>query len=256
MKVRNIINAIEQFAPKCLAYNWDNTGFLCGDEDRDVKKIYLTLDVNRQTVDEAVKIGADMIISHHPILMGGIKVINYNTTDGYIIKSLIENKIALYSAHTSMDNAEKGINYILAKKIGLKNSKIIKESEIEGCGLGRVGDIEYTTLGEFARKVKDELNTPFVRVCGDINKKIRKAAVGSGSCSDIIPDAIKMGADVMVTADMKYHNSIDSVENGICIIDAGHYPTEIFVTEIFEKILENYDVEIIKSTEKDIFKIV
>lgn len=256
MKVKEIINIIEDFAPKSLAYNWDNTGFLCGDENEEVKKIYITLDVNRETVDEAVKKGADMIISHHPILMNAIKIINYNTTEGYIIKSLIENKISLYAAHTSMDNAKGGINDILAEKLGLENTAIIEKSEIEGCGLGRVGKINKTTLREFADKVKDKLNTPFVRVCGDINKEINTVAVGSGSCGDLIDDAIKMGADIMVTADMKYHNSIDSVENGICVIDAGHYPTEIFVMDIFENILKDCDVEIIKSNEKDIFNII
>lgn len=256
MKVRDIINLIEEFAPKGLAYDWDNTGFLCGDELSEVKKIYLTLDVNRETVDEAVKMGADMIISHHPVLMGGIKVIDYNTTDGYIIKSLIENKIALYAAHTSMDNAKGGINDILAEKLGLEDTIIIEESKIEDCGLGRVGNIKKTTLGEFAEVVKEKLKTPFVRVCGDINKEINTAAVGSGSCGDLIPVAVKMGADVMVTADMKYHNSIDSVESGICVIDAGHYPTEFFVIEIFEDILKYCDIEIIKSSEKDIFKLI
>lgn len=256
MKVRNIVETIEKFAPASLAYDWDNTGFLCGDYEKEVKKIYLTLDVSRYTVDEAAENGADMIISHHPILMGGTKNIKYGTTDGYIIKRLVESNIALYSSHTSMDTARGGLNDILAEKIGLKNISVIEEKNEEGCGLGRIGEVEKTTLEKFAQIVKKKLNTPFVRVCGDFNREIKKAAVGSGSCSDIIPNAIKMGADVMVTADMKYHNSIDSVENGICVIDAGHYPTEIFVTEIFEKILENFDVEIIKSTEKDIFKIV
>ena len=83
-------------------------------------------------------------------------------------------------------------------------------------------------------KVKENLKTPFVRVCGDINRKISRVAVGGGACDDLIPNAIEMGADVMITSDMKYHISADSVDKGICVIDAGHYPTEVFVIDIYD----------------------
>lgn len=255
MLISEIISIIEAMAPLRYAYSWDNSGFLCGDINRDVNRVYLTLDVNRYTVEEAAAVGAEFIISHHPIMFGGIKNINYGTNEGFIISELIKNDIALYASHTPMDTARGGINDILAEKLGITDTDII-ERHIPGedCGLGRIGRLEKTlTFREFAQIVKEKLNTPFVRISGDPERIVNCAAVGSGACSDIIPAAHAMGADVMVTADMKYHIAMDNDESGICVIDAGHYPTEVFVIDIFEKLLKNTGVELIKSTEKDVF---
>lgn len=258
VKVQDISKRIEEFAPKELSYPWDNTGFITGNPEKEVKKVFITLDLFKETVDEAVKNGVDMIISHHPILFKGIKTVDYNSQQGYILKELIKNDIAVYASHTSMDCAKGGINDVLAEKLGIIHSEIIEKSEsFPNCGLGRIGKIKTNvTLKEYAEFVKKALNTPFVRVCGDLDKKIETVGVGGGACDDLIPDAIKMGADVFVTADMKYHIAAESVEEKIAVIDAGHYPTEVFVTEIFEKLLDGLDIEIIKSSHKDVFKLV
>ncbi len=258
VKVKDIIKKIEKFAPCELAYEWDNTGFIVGNREKEVKKVFLTLDVFKDTVDEAIRMGADMIITHHPILFKGIQVIDYSTQDGYIVSELIKNDIALYCAHTSMDCAQGGINDVLANNLGIIDAQIIQKNEnFDGCGLGRTGKISREmTLKEYAEFVKKQLNTPFVRVCGEFNKKISSVAVGGGACDDLIPDATAMGADVLVTADMKYHISQGAVCDGLAIIDAGHYPTEVFVTDIFEKLFCDMDIEIIKSSHKDVFKIV
>lgn len=258
MIIRDIIKKLEEAAPLKLAYEWDNSGFLIGDINRNISKVFLTLDVNVHTLDEALKCGAELIISHHPILFKGIKKIDYNTPLGYVIKELIKNDVALYAAHTNMDTANGGINDILAEKLGIKDTKIIEQhTDDTSCGLGRIGVLENeTTLKDYAEYVKKQLKTPFVRVSGDFDRVIKTVGVGSGACDDLIPDALKMGADVFVTADMKYHIAIDSVESGICVIDAGHYPTEFFVIDIFEKLLDGLDLEIFKSENDDIFKIV
>lgn len=257
MLIKDVIKRIEDMAPIGLAYSWDNSGFLCGDKNKDVKKIYLTLDTNVYTVKEAVNKGADMIISHHPIMFGGIKNIDYNTPSGYVISELIKNDIALYAAHTTMDTAKGGLNDILAEKLGIESVDIIERNDdFEGCGLGRIGKLKNAvTLSDFAVNVKKALDTPFVRVSGNADTMISTVAVGSGACSDLIPMAAEMRADVMVTADMKYHIAIDSVESGICVIDAGHYPTERFVMDIFGHLFENSEIELIYSTESDIFSV-
>lgn len=257
VKVKDIVKAIEAFAPLKLAYEWDNSGLIVGDREKEVKKVYITLDMFRFNIDEAVASGADMVISHHPILFGGVKKLDYATQEGYVLSQLIKNDIALYAAHTSLDCTKGGINDVLAQKIGLCDTEIIEQSEKEGCGLGRVGNLkDEITLGELAEITKSALKTPFVRACGDINKKIKRVAVGGGGCSDLIPQAQLMGADVMITADLKYHIAADSVDTGICVIDAGHYPTEVFAIEIFESLLKNTEVEIIKSTCKDVFNVI
>ena len=122
---------------------------------------------------------------------------------------------------------------------------------------GDTADLKKTIkFGDFAEHCKRILGTPFLRVSGDFKKDINTVAVASGSCSEIIPLAFEKGADVIITGDMKYHNMIDMTELGICVIDAGHYPTEICVMDIFEDILKDNDIEIIKSENKDIFKLV
>lgn len=255
MKAKQIIDKINSFCPQTLAYSWDNVGLLCGDEDKEVKRVFVTLDTNLNTVTEAVSKNADMIISHHPILLGGIKNISYSTPTGRMIKLLIENNIPVFAAHTNMDLADGGINDELAKMFNLSDVEILEESQKhENIGLGRVGTLKNpVAFREFAKECKQILNTPFVRISGDMNKLVKKVAVASGSCSEIIPLAHEKGCDVIITGDMKYHNAMDMSEMGINIIDAGHYPTEICVMNIFERILNKFDLEIIKSENKDIF---
>lgn len=258
MKVNEIIKIIENTCPQRLAYSWDNVGLLCGDDEKEIKKVFVTLDTNIATVREAISKGADMIVSHHPVLLGGIKRIDYTTPTGQMIKLLIENNIPLFAAHTNMDTASGGINDKLAQMFGLFNIEILEQhTNDENAGLGRIGTLkEPVTLEAFAQKCKSILKTPFVRASGDMNTQIKRVAVASGSCSEIIPLAAKKGADVIVTGDMKYHNTIDMTQIGVCVIDAGHYPTEICVMDIFSDLLADTDLEIIKSENRDIFSIV
>lgn len=254
-KVKDIAKIIDTFAPQELAYSWDNPGLIYGDEDKEIKKVYVTLDVFKFNVDEAIELGADMIVSHHPILFRGIKKIDTSTQEGYVVKKLIENDIALYAAHTNLDCAIGGINDVLADKLGIVEKRVIeKNPQFESCGLGRIGKLKNTvSLAEFAETVKNALDTPFVRVCGDLTTEVSCVAVGGGACDDLIPAARDMGADVMVTADMKYHIAAESVDSGIAVIDAGHYPTEAFATEIFGRLLADTDVEVLTSTASDVF---
>ncbi len=257
MKAEKIIELIEKVCPKNLAYSWDNVGLLCGDKNKEVKKVFITLDSNITTVKEAVEKGADMIISHHPILLNGIRRIDYSTAEGQMLKLLIENDIPLFAAHTNMDTVKGGINDYLSKLFSLLDVKILEQhTDDKTAGLGRFGKLDKSvTFGEFADICSKTLNT-HVRAAGDFDKIIKTVAVASGSCSEIIPTAKEKGADVIITGDMKYHNMIDMTELGICVIDAGHYPTEICVINIFENVLKNTDVEIIKSENKDIFKFI
>ncbi len=257
IKVSDIVKIIEDFAPPSLAYEWDNTGLISGDRDKSVKRVFVTLDITKETVDMAVREGVDMIISHHPMLFKGIQRIDYTHGEGYILKELIKNDIALYASHTSTDCTKGGINDVFAQKLGIENPVAIeKNPEYDGCGLGRIGKVQKTTLREFAEFTKAQLNTPFVRVCGDLDMEIGTVAVCGGGGSDLIDTVIALGGDVFVTADLKYHISAEAVENGLAIIDAGHYPTEVYAQEIFAELLKDTGVEIIKSNHKDVFKVI
>lgn len=255
MNVNEIIELIERVCPKNLAYDWDNVGLLCGDKNKEVKTVFVTLDTNLSTVKEAISVGTDMIVSHHPILLSGIKRIDYSTPVGQMLKILIENNLPVYAAHTNMDTANGGINDALAELFGLTDVKILEQhTKNSEAGLGRYGKLKTPiTFSTLAKITKEKLKTPYIRASGSPDTIISTLAVASGSCSEIIPLAKSLGCDAIITGDMKYHNTIDNVENGICIIDAGHYPTEIIVMDIFENILKNTDLNIIKSKNKDIF---
>lgn len=251
MILSEIIKIIENEYPKNLAYEWDNVGLLAGNKNNDIKTVLVTLDITPEVVKEAIDCGAELILSHHPLIFSGIKNFREGNskTDMYI--NLIRNKISVYSAHTNMDTAPNGINQKLAELFSFKN---IKPLDAE-TGLGRIGDVEPKSFREFIEEVSKKLSTP-VRFSGNSEKIIKRAAVGSGACAELIPNAIKDGADIFITADIKYHNAIDAVSDGLFLIDAGHYPTEIIVMDMFSKLLKNTDLKIKKSVNKDVFSFI
>lgn len=249
MILNEIISIIEEKYPKILAYQWDNVGLLAGSGEKEIKKVLVTLDVTPDVVDEAINLGADLILSHHPLIFDGIKSFEENSAKTNMYVKIIRNNLAVYSAHTNMDRAESGINQRLSEILGLKNISVLEDET----GLGRIGEVDETTLLEFTKMVKEKLSIKMVRVSGNLDAKISKVAVGSGACSDLYPLAIEKGTDVLITADLKYHTAIDSKSDGISIIDAGHYPTEIIVMDMFEEILKNTNLEIYKSKMTDIF---
>lgn len=257
MKLQNIMNIIEENYPLALAYEWDNPGLILGRKEQNVKKCVVTLDVTEEILNQAIKENADLIISHHPIIFSGIKKINSDDKIGEILLKAAENKIALYAAHTNMDTAQNGINTKLAEMFSLKDAEIIEpNSDFQGCGLGIAGKIFPISLAEFLIFVKKILNAEFIRYSGLESQIISSVAIGSGSCSELIPHAIKMGMDTIITGDLKYHTALDYSNKHFSVIDAGHFLTEQIVRDMFIDILKGTDIEIIKSTQKDIFKII
>ncbi len=256
MKAYEIAEIIEKTAPKELAYDWDNPGFQCGGAGAEVKKALLCLDVTPEAVDEAVKTGADMIISHHPMFFRGIKRIDTDTARGAMIAKIIRAGICVYSAHTNMDTAPEGLNAELAKICGIKNPEILERNPCyPDAGLGIIGDLENPmTAGELAVSVRERLGSDCIRFVGDKKTPVSRAAVGSGSCSELIPIAMERGAQCIITGDIKYHEALDAKNDGMAVIDAGHYPTEAFVTRIFEKILSGADIETEIFTGADAFE--
>lgn len=257
MLIKELVKLIEDHYPKYLAYEWDNPGLILGDMEREVKRVLLSLDVTENIIDEAISKGADCIISHHPCVFSGVKKITTEDYVGRLLLKAAENKIALFSAHTNMDTAEFGINEKLKEMFELKNAEIIEiNPDNPTAGLGRIGDIEPVTLGEFSEKVKKVLKTPVLRYSGDESQIIKRVAIGSGSCAELIGPAKAKGADTIITGDLKYHICLEHTNNGFSIIDAGHFATEIIVREMFSDILKDTGLEIIKGTQQDIFKFI
>jgi len=230
---KDIISFLEKTAPPELAEQWDNIGLLVGRPANTVKKILVCLDVTHAAIDEAVKTGADMIVTHHPVIFKGIKRLNEDEKTAGFIYSLIRNNISVYSAHTNLDFADQGVNTCLADILGLR------QTEVLGRGPGKAGILEEKlSLEEFIARVKTSLEVPFVRVAGRADLGILKAAVFSGSFDDDLEAVAASGADVLVTGDLKYHTALDAREMGMCIVDAGHFNTEKVVLPQLAKELQ------------------
>lgn len=244
--LNDLINCLEKWAPPSLAERWDNVGLMIGSRKAPVRKVLCALDINKELVQEAMNQQIDCIISHHPFLFKGIKAIDYDTSKGELIKLLIENHISVYSMHTNFDITEGGTNDILSHLLQLK--EVLPLSILEGHltlkenespkGIGRYGKCEPISLKDLSLKLKEILQTPYVRVVGDQQKTLNKIALCSGSGGEYIKDAAAV-ADVFITGDVKFHEAQAALERGLCLIDVGHYPSEnISIAYIKEYILK------------------
>lgn len=240
MNLISIINLINSEIKLKEQESWDNSGLQLGSEECNIKNIMLTLDMDLEAAQYAVEENIDLIISHHPFFFNSIKKIDLKTYDGKIIKMLINNDINLYSMHTSFDMAEKGVNYDLAERLNLLACQVLHPVNSDKSGYGGIGEISPVNIIEYADYVKEALNADYVKLyCTNANKLVNKVAFCGGSGSEFIQDAINLKADVYVTGDIKYHQAQTAVKNNLCIIDAGHFNTEIHSMESLREILKN-----------------
>ena len=229
MKISEITQCIEDIAPLNIQESWDNCGLLIGHPNDEVHKILLCLDVNTEILQEAIAEKCDFIISHHPMIFEGVKKIDSNS----LIYQAIQNKIAIYCAHTNLDSAEFGVSRILGKKLGLQNFRTLRKSSVdERFGLGIVG--EFTTpMNEldFLDLVKNVCKIPVVKHSKLQEKPIKTVALCGGGGSELRPDAITQDADVYLSSDFK-HYEYHSVNTPILLVDAGHFETEQYAVDI------------------------
>ncbi len=243
MKIYEIIEFMEKFAPKELAEEWDNVGLLIGKPEYNVNKILVSLDVNNEVVDEAIDKNVDLIITHHPVIFKPLK----NISNDIFIK-LLKNNISVYSAHTNLDVTNGGVNDAFAKKINLEN--------IYRIGMLRVGKVAKITLSEFVNKIKKVFNVNGVRVCGANEKTIEKVAVLGGSGGDLIYELNPNICDAFLTGEASYHHAQYADENNIALISIGHFETENPVVEkLVEIIKQNFNIEVLASNEKNVYNI-
>ena len=343
MKINEIAECIEEFAPLSLQESYDNCGLIIGEKGKEVKKALICVDITEEIIEEAVNKGCDLIISHHPLIFGkGIKTIGDGSMQERVIRKAIKNDIAIYAAHTNIDNYYKGLNKILCDKLKVKNTRVISpkgemlrklvtfcpidkaanvRNAVFKAGAGYIGNYDYCSfnadgtgtfraneganpyvgnIGELHSEKEVRIETiypifleqkilkamkelhPYEEVAYDIyplgnkdmksgaglvgemeeefeeldfllglkeiteagcirhtklpGKKIKKVAVCTGSGSFLIKEAISSGADIFITADMKYHQFFDA-EGKIIIADIGHYESEQFVKELLYSIL-------------------
>ncbi len=240
MKCYEIIKKLEALSPISYAEDWDNIGLLAGRRDKEVNIIYVALDATDDVIDEAVRLGADLLLTHHPLIFKKLSRVNTDDFIGRRIYNLIQNDISYYAMHTNFDVM--GMADAAADALSLKNREVLNvtyadDTSREGCG--RVGKLaEQMSIGECAELVKKSFNVPNVRIFGKLDNIVEKAAVMPGSGGSYIKDAIKAGADVMITGDIDHHEGIDAVAQGLNIIDAGHYGIEKLFVPYMKEFLE------------------
>ena len=239
MKCSEICTLLErEYSPE-YACDWDNVGLLAGRRDKEVRTILLALDATDETVRMAVEQKADMLITHHPLIFSGMKRITSEDFTGRRLLGLIQNDISYYAMHTNYD--ARGMADLAARLINLQECTVLEEVK-DGEGIGRVGVLpERMTLAECARLVKKAYDIPNVKIFGAPETVVYSAAICPGAGKSTMKEALKFGCDVYITGDIDHHTGIDAVDQGLCIIDAGHYGIEhIFMDDVkdyLEKVL-------------------
>ena len=233
---RDIETALYKLAPRDLAMEWDNVGLLIGRPDREISKVLVALDVTEAVADEALGLGAELIVAHHPVMNCAwhpVQTIRDDELQGHLFLKLTENKLAAICMHTNLDRAEGGVNDVLAARLGLTNVEKLPG----GDDVARVGELPGTmALSSFLRWVKAALSPNGMRFANG-GKEIHRVAVGGGACGEYWKAAAENGCDALVTSDLKYNQFLDAKDSGLTVIDAGHFPTEDVVCPVVAEYL-------------------
>jgi len=258
--VADILKFIETVAPPHMKESWDNVGLLCGSKSTPVTKILVALDPFEGVCREAAAWGAELIVTHHPLIFQPTKAITDETSIGRSIMALCAAGISAINAHTNLDCTPGGVNDVLATTLGLENVQVIAPAGTneEGLpyGLLRCGDVAEQPMDAFLAHVKDALGCDGLRYVNS-GKPVRRVAVGGGSCAGAMLDALSAGCDTFVTADIRYNQFWDAHDLGLNLIDAGHFRTENPVVPVLaEKIAAAFpDVAVkISETHRDCMK--
>lgn len=232
MLCREVTDIIEQRFPKEYALDWDNVGLLAGRDDKEVRCIYIALDASDEVIHAAAQQGADMLVTHHPLIFSGMKRITNQDFIGRRILGLIRRDISYYAMHTNYDVL--GMAALSGSMIGLKQPEALEVTCEAQEGIGRIGQLEKAvSLKQCCEDVKRAFHLESVRVFGNPDRTVERIAICPGSGKSVIGEALKKQADVLITGDIGHHEGIDAAAQGMAVIDAGHYGLEhIFVEDM------------------------
>lgn len=231
MKVRDITNAIEEFAPLSLQEKWDNSGLVIGSSEDTVTGVMVGFDCTEELIEEALQKGCNMVVTHHPLIFKGVTSINAKDPVGAAIIAAVKGGVAVYAAHTSADKVIQGVSGDMARKLGLVNVQIL-EPDGEGTGLGCIGDFpQPLTADEALAAVKGAFGLKLIRHSRPVEGRISRVAVLGGSGGGDIDEAVRAGAQLYITADVSYHKFF--TPEGFMVMDIGHFESEVGIVDIF-----------------------
>ncbi len=255
-RVKDILASLNTLAPFKMAESWDNVGLLVGDPDQQVTAILAGLDPTNRLVEEAISLGANTVITHHPVIFKPLSAINTAAPEGRLLAKALANRIAIIGNHTNFDSAPDGVSAILARQLGLESQvPLIPSSEASPeAGLGRIGSYQPPiTAADFLARVLAVLGLDGVPMAGRLPREIGTVAVCGGSGSDFASEARLRGADVYLSAEIKHSTAIWAGECDFCIIDGSHYATEKpaihFLVKQLEQVCrrENWQIKIMET---------
>ncbi|MDR0468836.1 MAG: Nif3-like dinuclear metal center hexameric protein [Peptococcaceae bacterium] len=226
---RDVCNQIDAFAPPRCALEGDPIGLQLGSYDQKADRLFMALELTSGALEEALDFRPDIVFVHHTPFFVSLKQLIEDERHDQAVLELIRNHIALYTAHTNLDCVKGGVNDVLADRLGIVDTEILKplNLHITEAGLGRIGTLrDAVTLGEFARFVDRELDAGGIRYAGEESQIVHKVAVCGGAGAFLIAEAKARGANTYISADIKHHEGVQAIEVGLGLIDAGHFASE------------------------------
>ncbi|AZM88958.1 Nif3-like dinuclear metal center hexameric protein [Streptomyces sp. NPDC004126] len=232
-RLSEVIAALDALWPPSRAEEWDAVGTVCGDPDAEVTRVLFAVDPVQEIVDEAVKLGADLVVTHHPLYLRGTTTVAAGTFKGRVVHTLIRNDIALHVAHTNADTADPGVSDALAGALDLRVTGPLVPDPTDPAGrrgLGRICELDHPeTLREFAARAAARLprTAQGIRAAGDPDALIRTVAVSGGSGDSLFAQVRAAGVDAFLTADLRHHPVSEAREQSpLALVDAAHWATE------------------------------
>ncbi len=237
MKAIELYKFLDKKIPTSLSCEWDHDGLMCCPEpEKEVRRVLLALDISEKTVEKAINEDFDVILSHHPLVFHPVRSLAPTEATPRKLIALVKNGISAMSFHTRLDALEGGVNDVLADLLGLRNREFFgKDGEM----IGRIGDVESTTLEKYAAFVKEKLNAPVVQFGGD--KRVSRVALVGGGGDSFVSAAKAAGADTYVSGTIGYHALAAATEDGINLIEAGHFFTEHPVLSVLASFVKEAD---------------
>ncbi|MDR1619451.1 MAG: Nif3-like dinuclear metal center hexameric protein [Clostridiales bacterium] len=233
MRLQAFMDVLEQLAPAALAEEWDNAGLVIEPEEKDITRVLVALDCTVAVAREARALGAQLVLAHHPLFFKPARRMYYTDPDTAAACTLIRGGVGFFCAHTNLDAARNGVNDVLARAVGLREVYALSRQgtalEPQNPGVGRIGSLQKPlTLSQFAKDVADTLHT-VVRISGGGDKHISRVAVIGGAGGGYMDAAVKAGADVLLTGEVKHDVALAARVAGMELLEAGHYETESIV---------------------------